>query len=158
MTGRNSMDNKMSEQKPIIYRLEGVRYAYAQSMAALAGIDLEIRAGEQVAILGANGCGKTTLLHLMDGLMFPQQGKITAFGESLTEHKLEQQEFRFFFRSKVGLIFQDADVQLFSPTVYDEIAFGPLQLELSEQEVTTRVEDLLRILALQHVQTRSPHH
>jgi cobalt/nickel transport system ATP-binding protein len=136
----------------------GVGYRYLERFTALEEIDLSICAGESVALLGANGCGKSTLLKLLNGLLFPGSGSVTAFGESLSEAKLETDAFRRFFRSRVGFVFQNPDVQLFCPTVYEEIAFGPLQLDLPEAEVRQRVEDLLALLDLGALRDRSPIH
>ena len=141
-----------------LFHMVGVGYRYLERFTALEEIDLSICAGESVALLGANGCGKSTLLKLLNGLLFPGSGSVTAFGESLSEAKLETDAFRRFFRSRVGFVFQNPDVQLFCPTVYEEIAFGPLQLDLPEAEVRQRVEDLLALLDLGALRDRSPIH
>ncbi len=139
-----------------IFEMKGVSYAYQQHLPALTDIDLTIFPGEQLALLGANGCGKTTLLFLLDGLLFPSAGKLSAFGEPLEEEKLEQAAFRQLFRGRVGMVFQNPDIQLFCPTVYEEIAFGPLQLDLPAPEVRERVEDLLAMFGIAALRDRSP--
>ena len=141
-----------------LFQLSGVGYRYLDRFTALEAIDLTIHAGESVALLGANGCGKSTLLKILDGLLFPGCGRVTAFGEQLSEQLLETDAFRRFFRSRVGFVFQNPDIQLFCPTVYEEIAFGPLQLDLPEAEVRQRVEDLLALLELAPLRDRSPTH
>jgi cobalt/nickel transport system ATP-binding protein len=139
-----------------IFELSAVSFRYHTSIPAIDRISLSIRAGESLAILGANGSGKSTLLHMLDGLIFPSSGTITAFGEVLTEEKLETDMFRHFFRSRVGFVFQNPDIQLFCPKVYDEIAFGPLQLGLPEGEVVKRVDDVLDMLGISSLKDRTP--
>lgn len=137
--------------------LRGVRHQYREGVPALANIDLEIGCGENVAIVGANGSGKSTLLKLLDGLVFPSAGTITAFGQPLTEDALQDPAFRQAFRSRVGFVFQDADVQLFCSNVYDELAFGPLQLGLPEQEVKDRVQRVAEQLRIEKLFDRAPY-
>ncbi len=141
-----------------IFHLTDVKYSYLKKFTALDGIDLEIDAGESLVFLGANGCGKSTMLKLLNGLIFPAGGEIRAFGEVIDEAKLEQSEFRRFFRSKVGFIFQNSDIQLFCPTVFEELAFGPLQLDIPEHQVRERVNELLGMLGIEHLADRSPLH
>ncbi|HEX8960074.1 MAG TPA: ABC transporter ATP-binding protein [Geobacteraceae bacterium] len=139
-----------------VFELKEVTYCYAGEIVALDGIDLAVRQGESVVILGANGSGKSTLLRLLDGLIFADQGTVAAFGEPLTEERLEEADFRRFFRSRVGFLFQNPDIQLFSPTVREEIAFGPLQLGLAPDEARQRVEDVLAWLGIGGLGERSP--
>lgn len=139
-----------------IFELSGVTYRYDGSIVALDGIDLAVHRGESLVILGANGSGKSTLLRLLDGLIFADRGTVDVFGEPLTEERLETAEFRRTFRSRVGFLFQNPDVQLFSPSVFEEVAFGPLQLGLSPDEATGRVEDLLGWLGIGGLRERSP--
>jgi len=116
-----------------IFDLRNVSYTYLRRFEALKEVNLTINAGEQVAILGANGSGKSTLLAILNALNYPTSGEFYAFGNPVKEElfdTLEDNEFNRFFRKKVGFLFQNPDVQLFSSTVYDEIAFGPLQLDL----------------------------
>jgi cobalt/nickel transport system ATP-binding protein len=150
-----------AEKKPLtsepVFEVHNVFYAYDGKQIALDNVDLTVQTGESLTILGANGSGKSTLLKLLDGLYFPTQGSISAFGHPLTEAALRNQEFNFAFRRRVGLIFQDSDVQLFSPSVLDEVAFAPLQLGLSREEVNQRVEDALRALRIEKLRERAPH-
>ncbi|HTP65963.1 MAG TPA: ABC transporter ATP-binding protein [Geobacteraceae bacterium] len=138
-----------------LYELSEVSYRYHASIPALDRFSLAIFPGESLAILGANGSGKSTLLQLLDGLIFPASGTITAFNELLTEEKLETDAFRCFFRSRVGFVFQNPDIQLFCPTVFDEVAFGPLQLGLPSGEVTKRVEDVIAMLGISSLKDRT---
>jgi cobalt/nickel transport system ATP-binding protein len=141
----------------IIFDIDHVSFAYDGKQTALDDISLRIPAGSSVVILGANGCGKSSLLKLLDGLYFPTQGTISAFGSPLTEAALRDDQANFAFRRKVGLVFQDTDVQLFSPSVVDEIAFAPLQLGLSRGEVEQRVEEALQTLRIEKLRDRAPH-
>ena len=99
----------------IVFDVCDVSYAYEGNQTALEHVSLEVHAGESLVILGANGSGKSSLLKLLDGLYFPSGGTISAFGKPLTEEALRDDEFNFAFRRRVGLVFQDSDVQLFSP-------------------------------------------
>lgn len=140
-----------------IFTLAGVHHEYQTGAPVLAGIDLHIDAAERVAIVGANGSGKSTLLKVLDGLAFPTAGRITAFGRDLTEDALEQPDFRREFRSRVGFVFQESDVQLFCPTAFDELAFGPLQLGLPEAEVRARVDEATAALRIEKLLERAPY-
>lgn len=140
-----------------IFTLKDVSYSYHSHLLALEGVSLEVFQGEKLAILGSNGSGKSTLLKIMDGLYFPSSGSVTAFGSPLTEEALRPDEAHFAFRSRVGLIFQDSDAQLFMPTVWDEVAFGPLQLGMLQQEVAGRVESALAALRIEKLCDRAPH-
>lgn len=142
--------------KDPIFVLNDVCFRYHASIPALDAINLSIFPGESLAILGSNGSGKSTLLHMLDGLIFPTSGAIKAFSEDLTENKLETDSFRHFFRSRVGFVFQNPDIQLFCPRVFDEIAFGPLQLGLPNSEVIKRVDDVLEMLGITSLKDRTP--
>src|SRR5512142_7738 len=140
-----------------VFEVQHVSYAYEGKQVALDDVDLAVCAGESLVILGANGCGKSTLLKLLDGLYFPSQGSIKAFGKPLTEEALRDDAFNFAFRRRVGLVFQDPDVQLFSPSVLDEVAFAPLQLGFSRSEVNRRIDAALSALRIEKLRDRAPH-
>jgi cobalt/nickel transport system ATP-binding protein len=140
-----------------VFEVKNLSYSYAGNITALDQIDFSIRTGELVALVGANGSGKSTLLKLLDGLVFPSQGEILAFGQPLTEKALKDLDISMAFRRRVGLVFQDPDVQLFSPTVWDEVAFGPLQLHLSRDEVESRSKKVLELLNISHLKERPPY-
>jgi cobalt/nickel transport system ATP-binding protein len=135
---------------------EDLHYSYLGRFPALAGVSLQVRRGERLALLGANGCGKSTLLKVLDGLVFPDSGGYTAFGQPVTEDALEDEQFSRGFRSRVGFVFQNSDVQLFSPTVRDEVAFGCLQLGMARDEAAARVDDVLALLAIADLADRAP--
>jgi len=134
-----------------------LRYAYLGRFPALDGVSLRVGAGEKVALLGANGCGKSTLLKVLDGLVFADGGTYSAFGEQVTDDKLEDVQFNRGFRSRIGFIFQNSDAQVFSPSVREEIAFGPLNLSLGRDEVEARVADTLAMLGIGDLADRAPY-
>jgi cobalt/nickel transport system ATP-binding protein len=141
----------------MVFDVQDVSFTYEGMQTALEQVSLQVRAGECLVVLGANGCGKSTLLKLLDGLYFPSQGSIRAFGSPLTENALRHDDFNFRFRRQVGLVFQDSDVQLFSPSVVDEVAFAPLQLGLGRDEVLQRVEAAMQALQIEKLRERAPH-
>ena len=100
--------------------------------AVLSGVSFAVAPGERVVLLGVNGCGKTTLLKALDGLVFPTSGRISYGGAPLEARRLEAPDFRRRFRGEVALLFQNVDAMLFNPSVADEIAFGPRQLGLPD--------------------------
>src|SRR5208337_1999499 len=143
-----------------IFDLRNVSYTYLRRFEALRGVTASFYAGEQVAILGANGSGKSTLLAILNALNYPTSGEFYAFGTPIKEEvfdTLEDNKFNRFFRTKVGFLFQNPDIQLFSSTVFDEIAFGPLQLDLPPDEVQKRTEDVIAMLGIENLQDRAPH-
>ncbi len=140
-----------------IFEASQISYAYDGKQLALDRVDLTVQPGESIVVLGANGCGKSTLLKILDGLYFPSQGSVKAFGRPLTEESLRDEQANYAFRRRVGLVFQDSDVQLFSPSVLDEVAFAPLQLGLPRGEINARVEEALRALRIEKLRDRAPH-
>lgn len=139
-----------------IFDVQNVTFRYDE-LTALDDLTLAIEANRRIAILGANGSGKSTFLRLLDALYFPDKGTISAFGEELTEDKFQDEEFAFRFRKRVALVFQNPDVQLFNPTVFDEVAFAPLQLRWSKDEIKKRVAETLDLMEISHLKDRSPH-
>jgi cobalt/nickel transport system ATP-binding protein len=140
-----------------IFEARNLNYTYSGNIKALSGLNLTIMPGEMVALVGANGSGKSTLLKLLDGLVFPSSGELLAFGKPLSEKALKDVSFVMEFRRKVGLVFQDSDVQLFSPTVWDEVTFGPLQLGLPRDEVISRASEVLELMEIKHLKERPPY-
>jgi cobalt/nickel transport system ATP-binding protein len=118
---------------------------------------LTIGRGQSVALLGANGSGKSTLLRLLDALCFPSSGSISFCGGPLTSDKLRSDNFSLSFRRRVALVFQNPDVQLFNPTVFDEVAFGPLQMGWSSSDVVSRVNQALDAMGISQLRDRAPY-
>lgn len=141
-----------------VFDVQNVTYRYTGDVTALKGVTLAIEQGKRVAVLGANGSGKSTLLRVLDGLYFPDSGSVAVFGERLTEERLQDEAFAFGFRRQVALVFQNPDVQLFNPTVFDEVAFGPLQLRWSKDQIRRRVAEVLDLMEIAHLKDRAPHH
>jgi len=146
----------MNSTNTPILEVNHITFSY-NNQVALKDVSLIVQPGERIAILGANGSGKSTLLKILDGLYFPQTGKVCAFGELLTEQSLQEESRTFDFRRRVGLVFQDPDVQLFSPTVWDEVTFAPLHLGLSRAEVIERSEWAMDLLGITKLRDRAPH-
>ncbi|HHL39493.1 MAG TPA: ATP-binding cassette domain-containing protein [Deltaproteobacteria bacterium] len=140
-----------------VFEAEALDYSVQGRFPALRGVDLVVRENEKVALLGANGSGKSSLLHLLDALVFAQGGEVRFLGRRLDERAMADEAFNAFFRKSVGLLFQDPDVQLFSQTVREEIAFGPAQAGLPGGEVEERVADLLRAMGLASIGERAPY-
>jgi len=138
------------------FEAAAVRFEY-ERVAALQGLSLQVRAGERIALLGANGSGKSTLLRLMDGLHFASAGTLSFRGEALTEAAMEDDAFALSFRRQVGIVFQNPDIQLFNPTVFDEDAFGPLQMGWTREEVLDRVHAALEWIGAEHLKDRAPY-
>ncbi|MEP7355236.1 MAG: ABC transporter ATP-binding protein, partial [Acidobacteriota bacterium] len=140
----------------MLFEIDQLTYRY-EARTAIDGLTMSIPVGSRVALLGANGSGKSTLLRLLDGLYFADSGAIRFCGESLTEQNFEDDEFAFAFRRRVGLVFQNPDVQLFNPTVFDEVAFSPLQMRWSKQDVRARVIETLNWMGILDLKDRDPH-
>ena len=140
-----------------VFEVKNLSYNYPGGIAALKGINFSVAKGELVALVGANGSGKSTLLKLLDGLVFPSDGEILAFNQPMTEKALRESDFIKAFRSRVGLVFQDSDVQLFCSTVWDEVTFGPLQMHLPNGEVESRANKALELLNIAHLKERPPY-
>lgn len=131
--------------------IKNLRYSYPDGTKALGGIDFSMVRGEKIAVLGANGAGKSTLMLHLNGVL-EGSGEILIDGIRLEKKTLRQ------IRQKVGLVFQNPDDQLFCPTVFDDIAFGPLNMNLSKDEVARRVVQALGQVGLSGFEKRSPFH
>lgn len=140
-----------------IFELNDIYFSYLGKFPALCGIDMAIEEGQRIAIIGANGSGKSTLLHLLDGLIFADKGSVKFFGKEIKEGSFSDENFSKTFRRSVGLVFQNPDVQLFCPTVKEDILFGPLQLGMEKEEIKKRLDELVALLDIEDLLDRAPH-
>ena len=141
--------------RPLI-QLSDFCYAYDE-VTALRHVDLCIYAGDSVVLMGDNGSGKSTLLKALVGLIHPQQGTYRFDGDLVDEHSMRNQIFSKRLHQRIGFIFQDSEAQLFCPSVEDEIAFGPRQMGLPEDEVAQRVADTCALLDIERLRSRAPY-
>lgn len=141
---------------PSAFELKNISFDY-EGIPAIRDLSLIIEHGERVALVGANGSGKSTLLRVLDGLYFPSAGVVSFDGEPLTEEKLRENGFGFAFRRRVAFVLQNPDAQLFNPTVFDEVAYAPLQLSWTRDEIQRRVKDVLSLMALDGLRDRAPY-
>jgi cobalt/nickel transport system ATP-binding protein len=147
--GPGGEDNgNFSEGVPAL-ETRGLTYSYPGKPNVLREINLTIQQKERVGLIGPNGAGKTTLFMLLCGIYKPEAGEITIFGRPMKQHN---------FRPEIGLVFQNADDQLFSPSVRDDVAFGPENMGLSRAEIEQRVEAALAITGVTALADRPPHH
>jgi cobalt/nickel transport system ATP-binding protein len=141
----------------LTFDVQDATYRYTSDVRALANVTFQISPGQRVAILGANGCGKSTLLRLLAGLHFVESGAVRFCDQPLTEAGFGDDAFALDFRRRVGFLFQNPEVQLFNVTVFDEIAFGPLQLRWPRARILQRTHEMLELLDIVPLKERSPH-
>ncbi len=132
--------------------IENAAFAYPDGQEALRGVSLKIEAGEKVALVGQNGAGKSTLILHLNGILRPRSGTIQVAGMDVNDKTLSR------VRAAVGLVFQMPDDQLFSPTVFDDVAFGPIYQGLTEAEVRSRVDAALGDVGMGGFGPRVSHH
>ena len=135
---------------PAIIEVENLTHRFADGTAGLNGVSLEIEEGAFVVIAGANGSGKTTLFRHLNGLLRPTSGSVRVAGVEVTHDLLRA-------RTRVGMIFQDAESQIIGETVYDDVAFGPENLKLERAEIARRVREALTATGLVHLAEKRPH-
>jgi cobalt/nickel transport system ATP-binding protein len=142
----------MTPDAPII-ELKGISYFYASSKTkALDNINLKIYPGEKIAILGANGAGKSTLFKHFNGILKPTYGQVFINGQEIKRNNIRE------VRQTVGMVFQNPDDQILAPTVEQDVAFGPMNMGLPEEEVENRVAKALELVHMSGFEERSPHH
>lgn len=132
--------------------VKNLTYTYPDGTKALEDVSLEVYEGERIAIVGPNGAGKTTFLLHLNGILRGSDGQVEVFGKSVDKVKREE------IIKEVGIVFQDPDDQLFMPTLFDDLAFGPINMGLKEGEVRERVEKTILSLGLTGYENRCPHH
>jgi len=137
------------ESNNTLIRLEDISFAYPGDGFVLDKLNFSLTRGERVGLIGPNGCGKTTLFYIIMGLLKPTSGRIEIFGNTICGEKA----FRS-VREKIGLLFQDSDDQLFSPTVIEDVAFGPLNIGKSPKETLLIVRDTLNKLDIAGLEGR----
>jgi cobalt/nickel transport system ATP-binding protein len=133
----------------IAISIADLSFSYPDNPDVLKGICLRVLPGERVGLVGPNGAGKTTLFYLACGVLAPDCGSVTLFDKPVRPGR---------FHPDVGLIFQNADDQLFSPSVRDDVAFGPTNMGLSRAEIVERVTEALRVTGIAELADRPPHH
>ncbi|MGA2545442.1 MAG: ABC transporter ATP-binding protein [Rectinemataceae bacterium] len=137
--------------------LSDIVYDYGEG-EVLSGISVSIAQGGSVAFIGPNGCGKSTLMKLLNGIVLPRSGGYLFDGAEVCARSLKDPAFAKRFHQRLGFLFQNSDAQLFCPVVHDEVAFGPRQMGLPESEVEKRVEDCLELLGIRELRSRVPYH
>lgn len=139
--------------------LNQVSFSYPESdEKALDEVSLTMDKGLCYVIEGPNGCGKSTLFRILLGLDFPTKGSYLFDGEEITEKKMKKEKFANAFHRRIGFVFQNSEVQLFTDSVENEIAFGLWQLHLPEEEVRKKVNDAIEEFGLEKVRNRAPFH
>ena len=133
-----------------IVEIESLSHRYGNGEVALNDVNLRIEPGEFVLIAGANGSGKTTLLRHFNGLLLPQEGTVKVAGLDVAKNLKRARQI-------VGMVFQDADSQIVGETVFDDVAFGPENLKLTDEEVRSRVKEALEAVGLWQLRKRRPH-
>lgn len=138
-------------ETPVAVEIASLNFSYPDGHSALREVSLTVRSGEKVALVGPNGAGKSTLLLHLNGIL-EGQGTVRVGGLAVEKPNLAR------VRALVGLVFQSPDDQLFSPTVFDDVAFGPIYSGLPEPEVRRRVRDALRAVGMEEYERRVSHH
>ena len=143
--------DRAGPQERAAVEIRGLRFSYPGGFPALLGVDLTLGPGEKAALVGPNGAGKSTLLLHLNGILRGGEGEVRIAGLNVGQENLGR------IRALVGLVFQNPDDQLFSPTVFEDVAFGPLYMGLEEPEVRRRVEAALSAVHMDGYGSRMPH-
>ncbi|MCX6255329.1 MAG: ABC transporter ATP-binding protein [Bacteroidia bacterium] len=137
-----------------IISLKNIDYSYWGKIPALKNINLSIKKGEMFSIIGLNGSGKSTLLHIINALIFPDSGEFLFEGNPVTDKSFRDKGFGNQLRQRMGYIFQNSEIQLFCPTVFDELLFAPLQLNIPYEIAQERAEQTLSFLGIGYLKDR----
>lgn len=146
----DTADVALSSGTPVV-QVRDLHYRYDDGTLALDGIDFDLHPGETVAIFGANGSGKTTFAHHLNGLL-KGEGRVAVCGMMVERRNLAA------VRRKIGIVFQDSDAQLFMPSVIEDVAFGPHNLGIGGEETSKRAHTALRLVGMEHAAARAPYH
>ncbi|MEG0379505.1 MAG: energy-coupling factor ABC transporter ATP-binding protein [Eubacterium sp.] len=137
-----------------IISIKDLHYAYPGDKMALNGINLDIKKGERIAVIGSNGAGKSTFFLNLNGVLAPEDGEIYFKGQKMTRDKKDLNTLR----KSIGIVFQDADNQIIASTVMGEVSFGPMNLKLPKDEVIRRVDEALEYMNITDFKERPPHY
>lgn len=136
--------------------LENISFTY-KNKTALDNVNVHIKEGEAIAVIGPNGSGKSTFLKLLNAIIFPSQGRYIFDNNEINENKLKDNKYLKLFHKRLGFVFQNSDAQLFCSTVFEEVAFGLMQMEMPEAEVNKRVNDCLNLLNIDKLKDEHPY-
>ncbi len=141
-----------------LIELRKISFEYEAGEQVLKDLDLCLEEGQCLLVLGDNGSGKTTLFRILNGLSFPQAGSYYFDGEEINAAYLKENTRAKRFHKRIGYLFQNTDTMLFNSRVWDEVAFGPRQMGLKDEEVTVRTEDCLKLLGIEDLKEKVPYH
>ncbi len=142
-----------------LIELSGVTFTYdGEEQPVLEHMNLEIEQGTCLIVEGENGAGKTTLFRNLNGLSFPQEGSYYLDGTAITQQYLHDNQNAKRFHKRIGYLFQNPDTMLFNANVYDEVAFGPRQMGMSDEEVDQRTRDCMKLFQLETLSDKAPYH
>ncbi|AFY70861.1 Fe(3+)-transporting ATPase [Thalassoporum mexicanum PCC 7367] len=140
---------QLNDPEKTVLSIAELGFSYADRADVLQGLNLQVSAGEKIGLIGPNGAGKTTLFLIICGVLSATSGQVNLFGEAIAPGK---------FRSEIGLVFQNPNDQLFSASVWDDVAFGPINMGMTAQEVTHCVQAALELTGVADLAQRPPHH
>ena len=152
----NNITDSTAYSTPVI-ELQNITFGYLPGQPVLNNISLKINDGDALQLAGGNGCGKTTLIRLLNGIEFPDKGTYLFLGEPVTRQRLAVSTYAKWIHQKIGYVWQNPDAQLFCSSVEEEIAFGPAQMGLSPAEIRRRTDDTLALLKIEHLRHRAPY-
>ncbi|MCR4651220.1 MAG: energy-coupling factor ABC transporter ATP-binding protein [Lachnospiraceae bacterium] len=144
--------------KEALIRLEHIYFSYDGENRVLEDYDLTVQAGECLIVKGDNGAGKSTLFRILNGLSFPDSGRYIFGGDFIDKEYLQNDRNFKRFHQRIGYLFQNHDIMLFNGRVYDEIAYGPRQMGLSDEETDTRVRDCMELFGIGNLADKAPYH
>lgn len=137
--------------------LKNVFFSFEDNVA-LNNISLEINKGEAIGLQGDNGSGKSTLLKILNGLIFPTKGEYYFNNMLINEHNMKNDKFAKNLHQQIGYVFQNSESQLFCSSVKEEIQFALYQIDLSNEEIETRTNDVMKLMNIEHLSNRAPYH